>query len=400
MNLPRMDTKTYWMLKKEIKEVVRSRWLLVGFIISPLFAWVFEGFFLSFIVTVSVEETELVYITNDDHGLWGNTLYNSIEGFKDNLKISELVNITKQQGEEMVANKTVTVWVYIPANFTQDLNETTQSQLIIWINTASLRASTTANYITEYAKAVINEKITIRDLTVVPQTISPEATFGHQLAIFLVMITSVLAPAPYVSKSFAGERERHTLEALLVVPMSRIKILGSKVVAGILLTMIYSIFTVVGILFYNWWIALRVAAFPPSFAEYYVSLYSINPTSIPLIFFCQFLVLLCAIGIGITISTLAKDQASSESINNLVLLVPTFVVGILGFVGSISQYGGLFGAFVYAIPFTHAVIILNGVLSGVATPLSILGNILYLVGTTIVFLIIGAKLFEREAIIS
>ncbi|MHA2424894.1 MAG: ABC transporter permease [Candidatus Thorarchaeota archaeon] len=400
MKRPQLDYKTYWMLKKEIKEVMRSRWLLVGFMISPLFAWVFEGFFLSFIVTQTVEEPELVYITNDDHGLWGNTLYNAIEGFKDDLKISDLVDITKQQGDQLVENKTVTVWVYIPANFTRDLNQTTESTLIIWVNSASLRASTTASFIDVFSREVINAEITIRDLSVSTFTISPEATFGHQLAIFLVMITSVLAPSPYVSKSFSGERERHTLEALLVVPMSRIKILGSKVVAGILLTMIYSVFTVIGILFYNWWIILRASAGPAAYAAFFIDLYTVDVASIPLIFACQFLVLLCAIGIGIVISTLAKDQASSESINNLVLLVPTFVVGILGFAGSISQYTGLFGLFILAIPFTHAVIILNSVLSGVWSPIGILGNVLYLVVFTLVFLIIGAKLFEREAIIS
>ncbi len=400
MKRPRIDYKTYWMLKKEIKEVLRSRWLLVGFIISPLFAWMFEGVFLSFIVAQTVEEPELVYITNDDHGLWGNTLYNSIDRYKADLKISELVDVTKQQGDQLVANKTVTVWVYIPENFTQELNETTRSTLIIWVNSASLRASTTASYLDAFSKQIINAEIIIRDLSVTTYTIAPQATFGHQLAIFLVMITSVLAPSPYVSKSFSGERERHTLEALLVVPMSRLKILGSKVVAGILLTMIYSVFTVVGILIYNWSIILRASGLPEAFAQFYIDLYTVNLESVPLIFFCQFLVLLCAIGIGIVISTLAKDQASAESINNLVLLVPTFVVGILGFAGSISQYSGLFGLFVLAIPFTHAVIILNSVLSGVWTPISILGSILYLVIFTIVFLIIGAKLFEREAIIS
>ncbi|MFW9955958.1 MAG: ABC transporter permease [Candidatus Thorarchaeota archaeon] len=396
----RLDVKTIWMLKKEIKEVLRSRWLLVGFMISPLFAWVFEGFFLSFIVTQTVEEAELVYITNEDGGVWGNTLYNNIEGFKEDLKISELVDVSRQQGETMVTYKNLTIWVYIPANFTQDLEDLNQTRLIIWVNSASIRASTTASFIREFSLQVINAQITIRDLQVDTYTIAPEATFGHQLAIFLVMITSVLAPSPYVSKSFAGERERHTLEALLVVPMSRLKILGSKVVAGILLTMIYSFFTVVGILFYNWWITIRAVVLPLEAREFYTNLYTVNQATIPLIFFCQFLVLLCAIGIGIVISTLAKDQASSESINNLVLLVPTFVVGILGFAGSITQYGGAFGLFVLAIPFTHAIIILNGVLSGVATPLSILGNILYLIIFTLVFLVIGAKLFEREAIIS
>ncbi len=400
MNLPKLSAKTYWMLKKEIKEVLRSRWLLIGFMISPLFAWVFEGFFLSFIVTQSVEEPELVYFTNDDTGAWGANLMRNITGVKESLKISELIEVTKQEGEALVQNKSVTVWLYIRGNFSEELQDTTESTLLIWVNSASIRASSTASYIREYAYLVINEEIIIRDLSIKTETISPEATFGHQLAIFLVMITSVLAPAPYVSKSFAGERERNTLEALLVVPMSRLKILASKVFAGILLTMLYSIFTVVGILFYNWWITFRASALPDFFAAYYISLYTINITTIPLIFFCQFLVLLCAIGIGITISTLAKDQASSESINNLMLLVPTFVVGILGFTGSITQYGGLFGFFVLAIPFSHAIIILNGVLSGVASFFSILGNILYLVTFTIVFLVIGAKLFEREAIIS
>lgn len=400
MQRPKLSAKTYWMLKKEIKEVLRSRWLLVGFIVSPLFAWVFEGFFLSFIVTQSIEESELVYFTNDDTGTWGLNLMRNITGVKEDLKISALIEVTKQQGEALVANKTVTVWMYIHENFTQELQATTRSNLLIWYNSANIRASSAAARIEFYANLVIDEEIVIRDLNVTYETIAPEATFGHQLAIFLVMITSVLAPSPYVSKSFAGERERNTLEALLVVPMSRIKILAAKVFAGILLTMIYSTFTVVGILFYNWWITLRAAILPPAAAEYYVSLYTVDVNNIPLIFFCQFLVLLCAIGIGIVISTITKDQASSESVNNLVLLVPTFVVGILGFTGSILQYGGLFGLFVLAIPFSHAIIILNSVLSGVASIFSILGNILYLVSFTIVFLVIGAKLFEREAIIS
>lgn len=395
-----LSTKTYWMLKKEVKEVMRSRWLIAGFIIAPLFAWMFEGFFLSFIVTQTAVEPEVVYITNSDNGPWGNNLYNNITIQKANLKISQLITITAQQGQAMVDNKSVTVWVYIPANFSQQLETTTQSTLIIWVNSGSIRASSTASYIQAFSYQVINAQITIRALTVTVNTVTPEATYGHQLAIFLVMVTSVLAPAPFVSRAFAGERERHTLEALLVVPMSRLKIMGAKVVAGVLLTLLYSVFTVVGILGYNWWIVFRSEPLPVSSRDYFINLYTVNVASIPIIFFCQTLVLLCAIGIGITISTLAKDQASSDSINNLVLLVPTFVVGILGFSGSIAQYGGLFGLFVLAIPFSHAIIILNGVLSGVAAPLSILGDVLYLIIFTVVFLVIGAKLFEREAIIS
>jgi ABC-2 type transport system permease protein len=237
----------------------------------------------------------------------------------------------------------------------------------------------------------------VTDLNV--QQISPpaaEASYGHQLAIFLVMITSVMAPSPYISKSFAGEREQHTLEALLVVPMSRLRILGAKLAAGLLLTMFYSSFTVVGILAYNFLVTVRGAGSVGSQIDFY----SVEVSSIPLIFFCQFLILLCAIGIGVVISTMAKDQASSESINNLVLLVPTMVIGILGFAGSLSQLSGVFGFIVMLIPFSHAIMFLNGVLSPAPDPISLVINIVYMLGFTIVFLILGAKAFEREAIIA
>ncbi|MFW9834616.1 MAG: ABC transporter permease, partial [Candidatus Thorarchaeota archaeon] len=265
--------------------------------------------------------------------------------------------------------------------------------MTVYVNSGSFRASAAYERIRYYAQYWMRAT----DLYV--QQITPpaaEASYGHQLAIFLVMITSVMAPSPYISKSFAGEREQHTLEALLVVPMSRLRILGAKLVAGLVLTMFYSTFTVVGILAYNLLVSVRGAGSIGSQVEFY----SVHPGSIPLIFFCQFLILLCAIGIGLVISTMAKDQATSESINNLVLLVPTMVIGILGFAGSLSQLSGIFGFFVMLIPFSHAIMFLNGVLSPSPDPISLAINILYMLGFTIVFLILGAKAFEREAIIA
>ncbi|MBS3795550.1 MAG: ABC transporter permease [Candidatus Thorarchaeota archaeon] len=393
-------TKSVWMLKKEVKSVLRSRWLILGFIISPLFAWLFQGAFLSFIVAQTTEEPETVYITLQDDDAWGQTLYDQIEGNRSELLIKELINVTPSEGQQLVENRSVSVWVFIPENFTEELVHKNESTLSLYVNSANYRATAAAARIQNFASQVINYIIEVRKVEFAYYNVAPEATYGHQLAIFLVMITSVLAPSPYVSKSFAGEKERNTLEALLVVPLSRIKILAAKLFAGLLLTMIYSAFTIVGILVYNMSIIFRAAALPPQPAQYYSNLYTVNVATLPLIFFCQFLVLLCAIGIGVVISCLSKDQATAESINNLVLLVPTMVIGILGFTGSVNQYGGLFGLFVLAIPFSHAIMFLNGVLSGAATPLSLLGNVAYLLAFTIVFLVIGAKLFEREAIIS
>ncbi|MFW9864451.1 MAG: ABC transporter permease [Candidatus Thorarchaeota archaeon] len=391
------DRKMKYLIKKELKSLFRSRWLIFGLIISPVFAWLFEGAFLSFVVGQTTSEPSRVFITLEDEGVLGQDLYDAIESNMDTLRISELVDITKEEGDEMVANRNLSVWVRIPSNFTQELQYSNVSTLVIWVNTGNFRATAAGTRINNFARDEII--IITRDLDVRWFTISPEATYGHSLAVFLVMIVSVMAPSPYIGQSFAGEREKHTLEGLLVVPMSRVRILVAKLIAGLALTMVYSVFTIVGILLYNAFIIFRAAALPPVSMDYYINLYTVNPVMIPLIFFCQMLILICAISIGIVISSAAKDQATAESINNLVLLVPTMVIGILGFTGSILQYGGLFGLFVLAIPFSHAVLFLNGVLSGAATAASLLVNVAYMLGFAIFFLIIGARLFEREAII-
>ncbi|NOR38995.1 MAG: ABC transporter permease subunit, partial [Candidatus Thorarchaeota archaeon] len=322
----RIDSKTVWILRKEIKTVLRSRWLLLGFIISPLFAWMFQGMFLGFIVEQAVEP-ETVYITLDDEGGWGQILNSSIatQVALENANLTEkvllierLVPVDRSDGQSLWDNRTASVWLWIPSNFTEILETTNRSIIQIAVNTGNFRASAAAARLAEFSRFVVNEIIAVRDLRIaweVPTT--AEASYGHQLAIFLVMLTSVLAPGPYVSKSFAGERDKHTLEALLVVPISRLKILGAKLVAGLLLSSIYSAFTVVGIVLYNWLIITRATSTVPQEATAYIDLYSINLNTVPLIVFVQFLVLLCAIGIGVVISCLAKDQATAESMNNI-----------------------------------------------------------------------------------
>jgi len=400
MKIPKLDIKTVWMIRKEVKEVFRSRWLILGFIISPMFAWLFQGAFISFIVYQTSEEPAKVYITVEDTGHWGNELYQQIVENKTQLLINPLVNISLNDAQKMIDAKTISVWVYVPANFSVEINATTTSTMQIIVNTANFKASAAATRLNAFAAKVINAETIIRRVQINVYTIAPQVNYGYQLAIFLVMLTSVVAPAPYISKSFAGERETKTLEALLVVPMSRIKILGSKLVAGIVLTTIYSIFTAVGILAYNLSIILRVQNMPLALQQENIGYFTVNAYTIPLIMFCQFLVLLCAIGIGVVISCLAKDRATADSVNSMVMLIPTFVIGILGFTGSLLQYGGVMGFIILAIPFSHAILFLNAVLTGTGTFIGLSINILYMIGFTLVFLFIGAKLFEREAIIT
>ena len=155
MKRPGLDVKTLWMIRKEVREVSRSRWLILGFIISPMFAWMFQGVFLSFIVAQTSEEPERVFITVEDDGEWGRKLYEAIDGNKSNLLINPLVNITAAEGQEMIDRKTLSVWVWIPENFTQDLLATGYTTMKVWVNTANFRATAAAARIDGFARGLI-----------------------------------------------------------------------------------------------------------------------------------------------------------------------------------------------------------------------------------------------------
>ena len=155
-----IEKKTLWLLRKEVKSVLRSRWLLLGFMISPLFAWLFEGAFLTFIVAQTTEEEETVYITPEDDGAWGQFLYNTINAQVELeqdpnatkiLRINELKVVDKESGQELWDNRTAQVWVWIPANFTEVLEDTNRSMLVITVNTANYRAYAAASRITNFA---------------------------------------------------------------------------------------------------------------------------------------------------------------------------------------------------------------------------------------------------------
>ncbi|MEM2143592.1 MAG: hypothetical protein QXQ81_10085, partial [Candidatus Thorarchaeota archaeon] len=177
----RIDTKSVWLLKKEIKSVFRSRWLLMGFVLAPVFAWLFEGAFMSLMVAQTTEEYEKVYITVEDEGIWGRRLLEEMEANKSLLRIDPLVEIDRAQGEELVMNRSVSVWILVPANFSEVLNSTGKGLLSCWVDLASFRATATAQRVDQFVKRVINEVIVIREVEVSWYAVAPDTGYGHQL---------------------------------------------------------------------------------------------------------------------------------------------------------------------------------------------------------------------------
>ena len=383
----------FWLVKKELRSASRARWLMLGFVIGPLLTWGFQAFIQGFIVQSAASGGLTVYITNEDEGNFGSELQQLIVDSSSELNLGAAIKISSSEGLNMVDEGNLTVWVLIPPDFTFNLTKEQRTTLIVYVDSSSIQASSTAHRIELYAKSIID--VYHQELHIEEKAIREEVTFGLILVTFLIPFVTVMAPAPFVAESFAGERERKTLESLVALPMKRLAILLGKFLSALVMVAIYGISTIAGMVLYNEIIGVLAG----DFASFVASEYTINLSVMPLIGASVALLSLCSVAIGIVISCIAKDQKTAASYIQMILMVPTMLVGVLAFTGNLQTLTGVLGIIVRIIPFSHAILFINGVLIYQAPVVDLIINIVYLLGTTIVFLGIGAKLFQRENLI-
>jgi sodium transport system permease protein len=382
-----------WLLKKELRSAIRSRWLILGFVLIPLFNWSLQAFIQGFIARSMTTGALTVYVTNEDEGDLGTILHQWIVNSSSELNLGAIVEITNSHGFNMVEEGNMTVWIVIPPDFTSNLTREQETTLVVYVDSGSMLASGTAHRIEMFAKSKIDEYT--QQLHINEKAIREEATFGLILATFLIPFLTVIAPAPFIAESFAGEREKKTLEALIALPMSRLAILFGKFLSALAMVAIYGVSTIFGMVLYNEMIHILAG----ESAALMAAEYTISLSVMPMIAVSVILLSLCAIAIGIVISSMAKDQKTAASYIQMVLMVPTMLVGVLAFTGTLQTLSGVLGMVIKIIPFSHAILFMNGILISEAPLIDLIINILYLLGATIVFLAIGAKLFQRETII-
>ncbi|MFX1256116.1 MAG: ABC transporter permease [Promethearchaeota archaeon] len=400
-------SQLFYLIKQELRSASRSRWMIFGFILMPIIAWGIQGAMQGVIqgtITEGVFNTSEIdiYYTNADNGAKGTLLIQNLTQLNEPyLNTSgNFIEVNWVEGNTSIHNGTAPIWLVIPENFTDDLLSNSNSSLSL-LHSNSPTAMIVAqrliiliHQLLDIIEVQITEyvQITVEEISV-PGGGGVFEMFGAGLVTFVAILMSVMAPAPFVSASFAGERENKTLEALLALPISRFRILLGKLIAGVMLCSLFAVSNFIGILTYNTALTLLT---PPSI----VDILTIRDLSIiPAITISMMLASLCSIGIGIVISCLAKDRKTAESVFQLVLLFPSMIIGLIGMLSINLAEMGILGVVLSLVPFTHAVLFIRGILTH-AAGISLLFNIAYLLFSTLVFIAIGAKLFEREGIIN
>ncbi len=435
--------QTFSLVKQELRSASRTRYIVISFVFMPLLMWGLQGglqMLVGFSLTSS-QAGETIYVVNFDAG---NGTYTLGDDFVADLKeaslnetkesflfgstindtrysdytYSQLIDLTKDP--EQASN--VMPLIIIPLDFTvvfdSFVNLTISAPPRVELYTLPggilgselLQAGIGMILADEpYTRVDIKKLSYLQANTVTfPGEESAASGFGVGFIGFISVIIAVMAPAPFVSTSFAGEREKKTMESLLALPISRFNILLGKLLAGMVLVSIFAVMNMVGLLGFSFVISLADTGSEFNAAE----MYAIDPTVIMLflIGLTMFLSAFVSIGIGISIASLTKDVRSAESLYSMVMLLPSMIVGMSSMFGSLPEesFGGA-GIVLYLIPWSHAIAILSKGLypqtyASSAITGSIPGDLLlhlgYLVVIILIALFIASRVFEREGILT
>ena len=460
------------LIKQELQSTRRTRYVIFTFILMPIIMWGMQGVLQMLIglTLLTSQEGEIIYVVNYDEGNGtlnlGDFLIEKLTNETNNnnsLLFGAIINHTKYSNLDysVLINRIndsetasyYTPCIIIPENFTLDYlayNATSfppsvPPQIKLYTLPGGLLGSSMLEAgiysvvyhppFTFHVPTDEDKFVEVSSTTIVFEGEEGAAAgFGVGFVAMISIMVSVMAPAPFVSSSFAGEREKKTMESLLALPISRFNILLSKILAGMVLVGVFALMNMVGLFLFSV-IINSVANGGDDGAEAYASVFAIEVTSgvMFLIVAMMFLSAFVAIGIGISLASLAKDVRSAESMYSMVMMLPAIGVGMIGMLVGVPEnaFGGA-GIFLYIIPWAHALAILSkgmypqtyasGALSrglpvellntmedligeiGWDLPGAIVMDLVFHFGYMIVaipiFIFIASKIFEREGILT
>jgi ABC-type multidrug transport system permease subunit len=98
-----------------------------------------------------------------------------------------------------------------------------------------------------FTVSTIEKTIGVNHTAIIIEGEESAFSFGIGLMAFFGAMLAAQAPGPFINSSFAGEREKRTMEALLVLPISRFHILLGKLMAGTVLLALFAVMNFMGV---------------------------------------------------------------------------------------------------------------------------------------------------------
>ncbi len=254
------------------------------------------------------------------------------------------------------------------------------------------------NLTPEFARPI---EIVGREVSKVEAT--PATVIGAMILPMMVGVLAVTGAGTFALDMIAGERERKTIEALLTAPITKLKLLIGKYVAMLLLSILSGIsmlisFLLASLLMVNYAIAPSMPSTMPT-QEMMSFSFSLMPQGInPLIFLLSlsFAIVLAGLtgdALIVVGSSFAKSFKEAQQYTGLV--TAGFIIPLISVIYLPPR---LFWPF-RLMPITSIALLVRDVMVNPGDKAAIMTSSLASVVYLVVFLLISAKLFGREAVV-
>ena len=412
---------------KELKNTLRDKRMLLSLIIVPLLMFIIMGGIMRFAMTTTFKEAlekRTIYVVNNDLNKYSEIAINYIKEKGFEVKVFENTDAKEVLSEVEEAD----VVIEFPEGFSYNLSNELKARILTY---ASIKGLSIGGYaVLGKVSGLINEisaylsKVLVKE---VASNVNPEfildpiasephmfisgkevpETFIGMLGFFSAGI--VVAPLVLVattigvsSSMIAVENEERTLEVLLTLPISRFKILLSKLIGVAILVLIATLSFIVGFTFY---ITAPMTAFEelpgseggPSF----------EPSPILTLFDIQTIVLtgiavfftLIAVGaLGLLLGSIAPDVRTAQTyIGPLSFIV--FIPGMMLMFLDLSKFTILAQIVLIAIsPFISPILVFKSLFEGI--PWIAYASLTWTIAFTLIMVAIAAKFMETEKILT
>jgi ABC-2 type transport system permease protein len=382
----------YLVARKDLTELFRNRLGLAMLIVMPIFMMGMVGFI--FPSNQSLGKVTLAVANEDQaYGLQKGQLTTSgllvtYLNRMDNFTITQVSSIDDVRG--MIQRGEVEGGIVIPANFTSTLNSGRQGTIIIVTDqsnpqmSALLQGAMTAIF-HQIGAAFAEQKIealipTIKNPIAViqPLTVNTQGAVPGNFSYFEFMAPGIMAMNVMMSvmtglpAAISHEREIGTLDGMMVAPINRLSIILGKTLAQ----------TMRGLLQGTLILIMAVTLFGVTIQG-----------SIPLIFGLLLLDVFSFVGIGIVITSFAKDQETATMMMMTIMFPMMFLSGVFFPTQEMPWYMQDISKL---IPLSYATTALRKVLVlGAGIP-AISSEIVVLAAFGIVFTAIAIPLFKRN----
>ncbi|NMB83453.1 MAG: ABC transporter permease [Ignavibacteria bacterium] len=357
-------------IKKEFNHILRDRRTMLVLFGMPMVQLIIFGF----AITTEVRNAKIAILDNSKDEITQRlvTRIESTEYFEIEKTISN-----NNQIESAFKSGRIKLAIIFQPNFQNELFHTNRAQIqIISDATDPNQATTLANYVSAVVADFQNELVELNKIpysidTEIRMLYNPQLKGAYTSVPGVMGLILLLVSAMMTSISVVRERELGTMEILLVSPMKPWLVIISKAIPYFVL----SIVNVITILL----LSTTLLDMP------------ING-SLVLLFSVTILYILCALSLGLFISTVANSQLAAMLISLVGLMLP--VVMLSGYAFPIANMPDLLQWLANLSPAKWFIIIIKNIMiKGIGIE-GIWKETLVLIAMTLIFMLISIKRFK------